>query len=74
MKLWLEETELSELTGRTQTSAQARALDAMGIRYIWNADGNLRVGRLHVERVLCGDSFSQSERKKPNFEALQKAG
>lgn len=47
----LTEQELIELTKKERPSAQARALDFMGIRYRARPDGSLVVLRIHVETV-----------------------
>lgn len=47
---WLSEAELVKMTGKTKPSAQARALDAMGVPYRRRLDGKLIVGRAALER------------------------
>lgn len=49
---WLSEAELVKMTGKTKPSAQARALDAMGVPYRRRLDGKLIVGRAALERTL----------------------
>lgn len=44
--------ELRELTGRIQSDAQARELDAMGIPYRRRRDKSLVVMRVCVETIL----------------------
>ncbi len=46
--MFLTPAELAELTGRRRVAAQARALAAMGIRYVLAPDG-VRVLRAEVE-------------------------
>lgn len=72
MDLFLTEQELETLTGRKRCKEQCAALDAMGVRWKLNANGDLIVGRLHVEQVLCGEGPKESSgTKRPNLEALQ---
>lgn len=47
--LLLTQQELIELTDKVRPSAQARALDFMGIPYRPRPDGSLAVLRIHVE-------------------------
>jgi len=48
----LTAAELADLTQRKRAAAQCRALDAMGIAYLRDADGHPRVLRSLVERLL----------------------
>lgn len=48
----LTAAELVDLTQRKRAAAQCRALDAMGIVYLRDADGHPRVLRSLVERLL----------------------
>ena len=48
----LTDEQLRELTRRTRTDAQRRALDAMGIKYKVRHDGTLAVSSAHVEHEL----------------------
>lgn len=48
----LTSDELRELTGRIQSDAQARELDAMGIPYRRRRDKSLVVMRVCVETIL----------------------
>lgn len=54
MTTWLTDSELVDATHRRQPSAQARALQRMGVRYLRRPDGTLLVGRQALEQALCG--------------------
>lgn len=49
MGIWLTTDQLRELTDKVRPSAQARALDFMGIFYRKRPDGSLAVLSAHVE-------------------------
>lgn len=51
---WLTDAELVDATHRRQPSAQARALQRMGVPYARRPDGTLLVGRTVLERTLSG--------------------
>lgn len=52
---WLSDDELREATCRRQPSAQARALQRMGVRFLRRPDGTLLVGRQAIEKALSGE-------------------
>lgn len=54
MSSWLTDSELVDATHRRQPSAQARALQRMGVRYLRRPDGTLLVGRQALEQALTG--------------------
>lgn len=58
--------ELRELTGRIQSDAQARELDALGIPYRRRRDKSLVVMRVCVETML-GLSGARIESNEPNL-------
>lgn len=62
----LTRNELRELTGRIQSDAQARELDALGIPYRRRRDGSLVVMRVCVETVL-GLSGARIEPNEPSL-------
>lgn len=64
----LDRNELRELTGRRQRTAQARVLEALGIRYARRPDGTLIVHEDEVRRALVGES--PKRRREPDVEAL----
>ncbi|WP_366103024.1 DUF4224 domain-containing protein [Ottowia sp.] len=49
---WLTELELRDATHRVRPSAQARALQSMGVPFRRRLDGTLLVGREAIARVL----------------------
>lgn len=51
---WLTDDELREATCRRQPSAQARALQRMGVSFLRRPDGTLLVGRQALEQALSG--------------------
>lgn len=52
--MFLSNQQVQELTGRQRVSAQAKALDAMGIPYRRRPDDTLAVLRAAVETILGG--------------------
>lgn len=54
MSAWLTDAELIDATRRRQPTAQARALQRMGVRFLRRPDGTLLVGRQALEQALCG--------------------
>ena len=58
--LILSREEVRELTGCAQRALQRQHLDAMGIRYVVNAEGWPVVGRVTAERVLNGDAANDA--------------
>lgn len=59
--LVLSPQELIEVTGKKRSYAQARELDAMGVRYRRRRDGSLCVYRIHAEGPLPGSAKIQAE-------------
>lgn len=60
--MFLTPEEISELTGRIQYDAQARALNFMGIEHKRRPDGSLVVLRAHVNSMLgAGESAKVKE-------------
>ena len=53
-QLHLTDDELLSLTHRRRPSAQARALQVMGVPYRTRPDGTLLVSRTAAERALSG--------------------
>jgi len=54
VSLTLSPDELRELTGRKRAGAQRRALKAMGIAFVQTPEGQPRVLRALVERMMGG--------------------
>lgn len=61
--LHLTDDELLSLTHRRRPSAQARALQAMGVPYRTRPDGTLLVGRIAAERALTGPAPAEPQRQ-----------
>lgn len=55
LSTFLDVTEVAQLTGRTRSDAQVRALRFMGIEHKVRPDGSVAVLRSHVQQVF-GDS------------------
>lgn len=73
--MFLDSSEVKELTARVQHAAQAKVLRAMGIDHKTRPDGTIAVLRSHVEQALGGGV--PAARKKappePNWGALRAA-
>lgn len=65
MSICLTSDELSELTGRVRPSAQAKALNAMGIDHMVRPDGSLAVYRSVIE-----PGRAKKRQPKPDYNAL----
>jgi Domain of unknown function (DUF4224) len=52
MSAWLSDDELVEATHRRMFTAQARALERMGVPFVRRPDGSLLVSRQALEDVL----------------------
>jgi hypothetical protein len=63
--LTLTADELRDLTGKQRPSAQARALNAMGIEFKRRADGTVAVDRGHYERVMEGGTPKPRKKAEP---------
>lgn len=50
---WLTDNELIDATHRRQFTAQARALQRMGVPFVRRPDGSLLVSREALDAVLC---------------------
>ena len=61
--LHLTDDELIGLTHRRRPSAQARALQVMGVPYRTRPDGTLLVGRIAAERALTGPAPAEPQRQ-----------
>lgn len=70
---FLTPSELAQLTGRTRSDAQKRALRYMGIEHRTRPDGSLAVLRAHVNQVFGGDSVEREGSAKevePDWSAM----
>lgn len=68
----LSQQDLIELTSRTRSDAQVRALRFMGIDHRLRPDGSVAVSRTHVERILSGQptDILKKDSVEPNWSAL----
>lgn len=71
--LFLSREELEQLTGYKKPSAQARALNAMGIEYRERPDGAVIVLRSHLEAILGGGADPQPAPPEPDWSGLDDA-
>jgi hypothetical protein len=55
--LWLSDAELLEATHRARPTAQARALQRMGVPFQKRPDGSLLVSRTALEAALSGSAI-----------------
>lgn len=60
--MFLTDDELTELTGKRQNAARARALNGMGVQHKVRADGSIVVLRAHIERML-GETVQQQTKE-----------
>lgn len=63
MTNWLTDAELVDATHRRQPSAQARALQRMGVRFLRRPDGTLLVGRQALEQALSGTGTTMTPQR-----------
>ncbi|UWE15094.1 DUF4224 domain-containing protein [Herbaspirillum huttiense] len=73
--MFLNKTDIADLTKRKRAKAQQKQLNAMGIQYRVRADGSLVVLQTHVERLLGGlePPVRQRSVREPNWEVLTNA-
>lgn len=65
--LWLDPSEVEELTARKRWAAQCRALASMGVPFTPNA-----VGRPLVERqAVCKAPAKPKAKRGPNWDAIK---
>lgn len=50
--LFLDDDDLTELTGKRRNSARIRVLNSMGVQHKIRPDGSIAVLRAHVERLF----------------------
>lgn len=64
--------EIFLLTGKTRRPSQIRELRFMGIEHRLRSDGSILVSRMHVEKLLDGDSVKRriKERTEPKWSAI----
>ena len=71
-KMFLDASELRELTQRSQHASQVKVLRSMGIEHRPRPDGSVAVLRSHVEHVLSGGTSANRKlsNAEPNWSAL----
>lgn len=70
--LFLSKQDLIDLTGYKKPSAQARALNAMGIEHRIRPDGAVIVLRAHIAAIL-GGSTENTSTPEPDWSELDDA-
>lgn len=68
--MMLTPSELADLTGRSRSDAQVRALRFMGIEHRTRPDGSIAVLKSHVEHVLSGYISYKLKDPEPNWNAI----
>lgn len=70
--LFLDDTEIADLTHKRRPKAQGEVLNSLGITHKVRPDGSLIVLRSHVERQLGGEVATPSKKDPvPNWGAIQ---
>ena len=73
MGIFLDNDELTRLTGREQHAAQKRYLNRKQIPFEENAFGEILVSRQYIERRLSGGPVeSTSKEYRPNFDRIMR--
>lgn len=71
MSMFLETSEIVELTHRKRRAAQRTMLNALGIHYKQRPDGSFAILRAHVEKVFgVSEVAAKKTAAEPNWEAL----
>lgn len=65
--IFLDEAEVTKLTGHQQKGAQKRFLRRKGICFDVNAIGEIVVLRKHIENRLSGAIVGERDEDTPNF-------
>ena len=69
--MWLTQSEIIELTGKSRRKGQVQVLGFMGIQNKVRPDGVVIVLRAHVEQVFgLRDAHKEITRAEPNWSAL----
>lgn len=68
--IFLNDDELTKLTGWKQKGRQKRALQRMSVPFILNAVGEILVSRSTIEKILGGQPIQPESANEPNFEFL----
>ncbi|NGY03445.1 DUF4224 domain-containing protein [Solimonas terrae] len=71
--MFLTDEEIESLTRKKQHAAQARALDAIGLKYAMRGDGSLVVLHSAVEALLNPDTKRKPKPAipEPNWDAIR---
>lgn len=74
-KMFLDTSEIRELTQRSRHASQVKVLRSMGIEHRSRPDGSVAVLRSHVEDVLGGGAKISRKlaNTEPNWSALHAA-
>lgn len=72
MKLFLDEEEMHELTGRERRDAQVKQLRHMGIEHRVRADGTVAVLKSHIDKTFDGvaEKTIKLEHTEPNWSGV----
>lgn len=71
LSTFLDVAEVAQLTGRTRSDAQVRALRFMGIEHRVRPDGSVAVLRTHVHEVFGGSGAAQPAKAvEPDWSAI----
>lgn len=71
MQMFLDSTEIVELTGRKQKNAQIKALNGLGITHKERYDGSIVVLKEHVSRLFGGNIAAIAKKKnEPNWDMV----
>lgn len=70
--MFLTKEEITELTGRVRSDAQAKALNVMGIHHKRRPNGEIAVLKAHVESEfgIIAVKAQQVRRIEPNWDAV----
>lgn len=67
-RMFLTRTELMDLTGKARPTAQARALQQMGVEHLRRPDGSIAVLRCHIDKLLGGGvGLTTRKKTEPDF-------
>lgn len=71
LRTFLDVAEVAQLTGRTRSDAQVRALRFMGVEHRVRPDGSVAVLRSHVQQVFGGSGAVPSAKAaEPDWSAI----
>lgn len=70
LSTFLDVDEIAQLTGRTRSDAQVRALRFMGIEHRVRPDGSVAVLRSHVQQVFGDTGAAPTQEVEPDWSAI----